>query len=189
MKIIIGLGNPVLRQAQDKDKYQNSRHNLGFMVLDEYVASIMYQVLWEKIEKLKSEIIKHKDLIFVKPLTFMNNSGLAAKALTTYYKIHTTDLIVIHDDLDLMLGQIKVRTGGSAAGHHGVESIISALGTDQFTRVRLGIGNQKSHSGEHQRVHFEAEKFVLEPFEPTELPQVKHMIKQAIIKLTELLEN
>lgn len=110
----------------------------------------------------------------------MNNSGLAVKLLTSYYHLVPSDLIIIHDDLDLMLGQIKVRTGGSAAGHHGVESIIKELGTDQFTRVRLGIGNQKSHSGEHQRVHFNADKFVMEPFEPGERSKVKHMIKQAI---------
>ncbi|HBQ50499.1 TPA: aminoacyl-tRNA hydrolase [Candidatus Daviesbacteria bacterium] len=167
VKLIVGLGNP-------GEKYAKVRHNLGWMVLDELVDN------WEENKKLKSLIAKKDDLIFAKPLTFMNNSGLAVKALTTYYKLPAVDLIVIHDDLDLMLGQIKVRMGGSAAGHHGVESIISALGTDQFTRVRLGIGNQKSHSGEHQRIHFEAEKFVLEPFEPNELPQVKHMIKQAI---------
>ena len=167
MKLIVGLGNP-------GEKYAKVRHNLGWMVLDELVDN------WEENKKLKSLIAKKDDLIFAKPLTFMNNSGLAVKALTTYYKLPAVDLIVIHDDLDLMLGQIKVRMGGSAAGHHGVESIISALGTDQFTRVRLGIGNQKSHSGEHQRIHFEAEKFVLEPFEPNELPQVKNMIKQAI---------
>lgn len=167
MKLVVGLGNP-------GEKYSKVRHNLGFMVLDALADS------WEDNKKLKSLIAKKDDLIFVKPKTYMNNSGLAVKLLTTYYKIPATDLIVVHDDLDLMLGQIKVRTGGSAAGHHGVESIISALGTDQFTRVRLGIGNQKSHSGEHHRVHFEAEKFVLEPFEPSEKPQVKHMIKQAV---------
>ena len=167
MKLIVGLGNP-------GEKYSKVRHNLGFMVLDELVDS------WEENKKLKSLIFKKDDLILAKPLTYMNNSGLAVKILTTYYKIHNTDLIIIHDDLDLMLGQIKVRVGGSAAGHHGVESIIQALGTDQFTRVRLGIGNQKSHSGEHQRVHFEAEKFVMKPFEPGELPKVKHMIKQAV---------
>src|SRR3989338_6770918 len=90
------------------------------MVFDELVDN------WEENKKLKSLIAKKDDLIFAKPLTFMNNSGLAVKALTTYYKLPAVDLIVIHDDLDLMLGQIKVRMGGSAAGHHGVESIISA---------------------------------------------------------------
>jgi len=167
VKLVVGLGNP-------GEKYARVRHNLGFMVLDQLASG------WEENKKIKSLIFKKDQLIFAKPQTYMNNSGLAVKLLTTYYKLQPTNLIIIHDDLDLMLGKIKVRMGGAAAGHHGVESIISALGTDQFTRVRLGIGNQKSHSGEHHRVHFEAEKFVLEPFEPSELPQVKHMIKQAV---------
>ncbi|MBI4036624.1 aminoacyl-tRNA hydrolase [Candidatus Daviesbacteria bacterium] len=182
MKLIVGLGNP-------GEKYQSSRHNLGFRVVDELAKRIKQQESsWEYKDKLKSEILQLSlilnsyslSLIFAKPLTFMNNSGLAVKLLTTYYKLPATDLIIIYDDLDLRLGQIKVRTGGAAAGHHGVESIIQALGTDQFTRVRLGIGNQKSHSGEHQRVHFDADKFVMEPFEPDEKSQVKHMIKQVV---------
>lgn len=176
MKLVVGLGNP-------GEKYANVRHNLGWSVVDALVDN------WEENKKLKSLIAKKDNLIFAKPLTYMNNSGLAVKLQTTAYRLVPSALIVIHDDLDLMLGQIKVRTGGSAAGHHGVESIIKELGTDQFTRVRLGIGNQKSHSGEHQRVHFEAEKFVLEPFEPSEYSLVKHMVKQAVIKLTELLKD
>lgn len=174
MKLIIGLGNP-------GEKYQKNRHNLGFAVLDEIADN------WEDNKKLKSLISKKNDLILAKPLTYMNNSGLAVKLLTINYKLQSINLIVVHDDLDLMLGQIKVRTGGSGAGHHGVESIIKALGTDQFTRIRLGIGNQKSHSGEHHRVHFDADKFVMEPFEPDEIPKVKHMIKQVVEVLTDIL--
>lgn len=174
MKIIIGLGNP-------GEKYSKVRHNLGFMVLDALVDS------WEDNKKLKSLIAKKDDLILAKPLTYMNNSGLAVKLLTSYYHLVPSDLIIIHDDLDLPLGKIKVRLGGAAAGHHGVESIISALGTDQFTRVRLGIGNQKSHSGEHHRVHFNADSFVMDSFEPNEKSKVKHMIKQAIEVLTNIL--
>lgn len=182
MKLVVGLGNP-------GDKYAKVRHNLGFMVVDKYVLSIMYQVLWEKNEKLKSEIIKQKGLILAKPQTYMNNSGLAVKLLTTYYKIHTTDIVVIHDELDLPLGKIKVRMGGAAAGHHGVESIISCLGTDQFVRIRLGIGNLKTQSAEHKAAHVSAEKFVLEPFMRSEKSAVKHMIKQAVQALEILLEK
>lgn len=173
MRLIVGLGNP-------GEKYASVRHNLGFMVVDKLVSSIMYQVLWEKNEKLKSAIIKNGDFIFAKPQTYMNNSGLAIKLLTTYYKILTTDIIVVHDELDLPLGKIKVRLGGAAAGHHGVESIIDALGTDQFIRVRLGIGNLRTQSAEHKGQQVSAEKFVLEPFLHSERAQVKHMIKQAV---------
>lgn len=182
MKLIIGLGNP-------GEKYTDIRHNLGFEVVDKYVSSIVYQVFWENSEKLKSEIIKHGDLIFAKPQTYMNNSGLAVKILTTYYKIQTTDIIVIHDELDLPLGKIKVRIGGAAAGHHGVESIIAALNTDQFIRIRLGIGNLRTQSAEHKGSHIDTNKFVLEPFLHAEKAQVKHMIKQSIKAIEILLEK
>ena len=187
-KLIVGLGNP-------GEKYQGVRHNLGFEVVDELVKKMdgggwkigVEDGKWKVDKKFKSEVLKVGDLILAKPQTYMNNSGMAVKLLATYYKLPTTDIIVIHDDLDLLLGKIKVRAGGAAAGHHGVESIIKALRTDQFTRFRLGIGNSKSHSGEHKRVHFEAEKFVLNPFMPGEHPKVKTMVKQAVSTLTEML--
>ena len=190
MKLIVGLGNP-------GEKYASVRHNLGFMALDEYVKKVdRLQGTgygWENNEKFKSEICNLKtetyNLLLAKPQTFMNNSGLAVRLLTTYYKLPTTDVIVIHDDLDLPLGKIKVRLGGAGAGHHGVESIIKVLGTDKFIRVRLGIGNLKSQSGEHKAIHFNAEHFVLEPFIPNEKSKVKHMIKQSIKALETLLEK
>ena len=175
MKLLIGLGNP-------GDQHDKTRHNLGFMVLDEYAKKHLGpKIIWELDNKFKSDILKiDKDLWLIKPQTYMNNSGLAIKLLTTYYKIPTTDVIIVHDELDLPLGKIKVRLGGAAAGHHGVESIIASLGTDQFIRVRLGIGVLKIHS---------AEKFVLEPFLHSEKAQVKHMIKQAIKALDILVKE
>lgn len=183
MKIIVGLGNP-------EERYAGTRHNLGFEVLDKYVSSIMYQVLWEEEKKFKSHIARiSPQVLAVKPQTYMNRSGMAVELLTTYYKIPATDLIVIHDELDLPLGKIKVRIGGAAAGHHGVESIINSLGTDKFIRVRLGIGNLKTQSGEHKGASISAEKFVLEPFLHSEKSQVKHMIKQSLKALDLLLEK
>lgn len=166
MKLIVGLGNP-------GEKYAKVRHNLGFVVLDALGDRLQGTVdSWEDNKKLKSLVCNLKtvncNLILAKPQTYMNNSGLAVKLLTAYYKLPVADVIVIHDDLDLILGQIKVRTGGAAAGHHGVESIISAIG-DQFMRVRIGIGRGKY-----------PEKFVLEPFLPSEKSKVKHTIKQAV---------
>ncbi len=177
MKLVVGLGNP-------EERYANTRHNLGFEVANKLVDSLQGTGdSWKNNEKLKSQICKLKtencELVIAKPQTFMNKSGIAVKLLTTYYKIPTTDVIIIHDELDLPLGKIKVRMGGAAAGHHGVESIIEALGTDQFIRVRLGIGPFQSS----------AEKFVLEPFMHSEKAQVKHMIKQALKALDELLEK
>lgn len=171
MKLLVGLGNP-------GEKYKNVRHNLGFEILDEFVKKMdgggwkigVEGGKWKMEEKFKAEIIKVSELLLVKPQTFVNKSGIAVSLIASYFKVHPEDVIIIHDELDLPLGKIKVRLGGSAAGHHGVESIIDALGTDQFVRVRLGIG----------RVAFAAEEFVLEPFLPDEKPQVNQMIKRAV---------
>ena len=180
--LIVGLGNP-------GTKYEGVRHNLGFEALEEYRKKKNLPE-WSKEEKFKAEIIKlSPELVFTRPQTYMNNSGLAVKLLTTYYKIHTTDVIVVYDELDLPLGKIKVRMGGAAAGHHGVENIIEALGTDKFIRVRLGIGNLKTQSGEHKKASISAEKFVLEPFTHSEKAPLKHMLKQAVGALELLLEE
>lgn len=191
MKIVVGLGNP-------EERYADTRHNLGFEVLDKLGSRVQgIGVSWKYEEKFKSEILllnytlvaNPYSLILVKPQTFMNKSGLAVSLIAKFYKISPEDVIVIHDELDLPLGKIKVRIGGAAAGHHGVESIISALDTDQFIRVRLGIGNLKTQSAEKKAIHVSAEKFVLEPFLHAEKPQVKHMIKQALRALDILLEK
>ncbi len=187
MKLIVGLGNP-------GEKYEGVRHNLGFLAVEEFRSKGDWGD-WGMEEKFKSEIVKKEEIILARPQTYMNNSGLAVKLLTTYYRLPAsrgeppTNLIVVHDDLDLPLGKIKVRMGGAAAGHHGVESVISALGSDQFIRVRLGIGNLKSQSGEHKAIHFNAEHFVLGPFIHSERSQVKHMLKQAVKALQILLEK
>lgn len=181
MKLIIGLGNP-------GPKYEKVRHNLGFTALEEFRRKGDWGDWGEEV-KFKSEIVKKDKIILARPQTFMNNSGLAVRLLTTYYKIPATDLIVIHDDLDLPLGKIKVRMGGAGAGHHGVESIIKELGTDKFIRVRLGIGNLRTQSSEHKKAHVDTNKFVLEPFIHSEKSPVKHMIKQAIKALDLLLEK
>lgn len=182
MKLLVGLGNP-------GEKYINVRHNLGFMIVDKYVSCIMYHVSWEENKKFKSQIAKADQLILAKPQTYMNNSGMAVSLIANYYKIIPEDIVVIHDELDLPLGKIKIRLGGAAAGHHGVESIIDALGTDKFIRVRLGIGNLRTKSGEHKGQTISAEKFVLEPFMRYEKSQVRHMIKQALTALDLTLEK
>jgi len=181
MKIIVGLGNP-------GDKYAKVRHNLGFMLLDEYVKKVDIGH-WTLDGKLKAEIIKTREIIFAKPQTFMNNSGLCIAALVKYFKISPEDVVIVHDELDLPLGKIKVRIGGAAAGHHGVESIINALKTDQFIRIRLGIGNLRTLSSERDGQHLKLEKFVLEPFMSVERPKVKHMVKQAVLAVDFILEK
>ncbi len=187
MKIIVGLGNP-------GDKYVNTRHNLGFMAVEALGKRVKSEgENWRYEEKFKSEVLdltlNASRFILVKPQTYMNHSGIAVSLIAGFYKIDSPDIIVIHDDLDLHLGKIKVRLGGSGAGHHGVESVINSLGTDQFIRVRLGIGNDKSHSGEHKRISFSAEDFVLEEFLSNEKSEVKHMLKNSLKALETLLEK
>lgn len=141
--MVVGLGNP-------GKKYERTRHNLGFMVVDELAKRIKQEESSFKYEdKLKSEILQLSlilnsyslPLILAKPLTYMNNSGLALKLLTTYYKIPASDLMVIHDDLDLPFGKIRISWGATSAGHLGVESVIKSLGMQEFARLRIGIGH------------------------------------------------
>ncbi len=169
----MGLGNP-------GDKYISTRHNLGFDFLDDYRRKKDLGK-WTIDNKFKAEIIKvNQEMILARPLTFMNNSGLAISALTSFFKIKSEDVIVVHDDLDLLIGKIKVRMGGGTGGHKGVESVIKSLGTEKFIRIRLGIGNEKAFAGEHKRISFEAEKYVLENFTQKEHSEIKKMIKKGI---------
>lgn len=186
MKLIVGLGNP-------EDKYASTRHNLGFSLVDKFLAAKLPvsesgERFWASADKLKVEIGKLDNLLFIKPKTYVNNSGMAVSKTVSFYKVKPEDIIVIHDELDLPLGQIKIRLGGAGAGHHGVESVIEKLGTDKFIRVRLGIGNLRSLSGERNLQHFNAKAFVLEPFMLNEHSKVKVMLKRAV-KALEVLVN
>lgn len=178
MFLIVGLGNP-------GDKFKNTRHNLGFEVADELRRKLGLPD-FESEKKFKSEISQNPGLILLKPLTFMNVSGMAVSAVAKYFKIEPEEIIVIHDELDLPLGHIKIRLGGSDAGHHGIESVIKILGSEQFIRVRMGIGNWHAVSGEHKHASFNAEKFVVEQFLPGEKSKVKAMIKR-VVKAVEVI--
>lgn len=190
MKLIVGLGNP-------GDKYMNNRHNLGFMVVEELEKKIdggrwkmgVEDGGWKLDKKLKSEIIKTDQVILIKPQTFMNNSGMAIKLVVDYFKIPLSDVIIIHDELDLPLGKIKIRTGGGGSGHHGVESIIKDLDNPDFIRVRLGIGNEHSLGGERGHKHFDANKFVVEDFTPQEKNTVKTMLREAVKTVQMIMEK
>lgn len=187
MKVIVGLGNP-------GEKYANVRHNLGFMVLDHLVKELEAGELVYS-DNLKGfyckKMINGEEVEFIKPSTYMNQSGMSViYALSKHLdELKAEDIIVIHDELDLPLGKIKIRQGGSAAGHHGVESIMEAIDSDQFIRVRLGIGNLKTKGSEHKQVHVDTNKFVLEPFTHSEKPKVKHMLKQAVSAIQILLDK
>ncbi len=172
MKLLVGLGNP-------GEEYIGTRHNLGFLILDEYCRKHNLGE-WKLDKKAKSEVIKTPDLILARPQTYMNNSGFGVAALAKFYKVLPEDIIIVYDELDLHIGQIKIRLGGAAAGHHGVESVIEHLKTGQFIRVRLGIGHWRTE---------DATAYVLESFNETESSEVKRLIKTAIKAIDTLLEK
>jgi len=137
MKLIVGLGNP------DK-KYENTWHNVGFLAIDQIESRETDEFLkCKNSKKHKAEICENSSpeekIILAKPQTFMNNSGQAVKSLVKFYKIETRDIWVIHDDIDLPLGKIRISQNSSAAGHKGIQSIIDELGTQEFVRFRIGI--------------------------------------------------
>jgi len=134
MFLVVGLGNP-------GEEYKQTRHNLGFLVVAELASRLNIRSLKEKHGSLIGEgSLAGRKLILAQPQSFMNNSGPAVRGLLAWYKLDLKGLIVIYDDVDLEVGQIRIREKGSAGGHHGIESIIASVGTGEFVRVRIGIG-------------------------------------------------
>lgn len=134
MKLIVGLGNP-------GKKYESTWHNVGFLALDELAKDGFDNFKEEKKFKalVSSGMIGSEKVLLVKPQTFMNNSGESVQAIAHFYKVSPEDVIVVHDEFDIELGKIRISHDSSAAGHNGIKSIISHLGTQEFTRVRIGI--------------------------------------------------
>jgi len=177
MKLIVGLGNP-------GDKYKDTRHNVGFMVVEKLAHELGgSDITWEVQTKHKASIAKTGEVILVKPETYMNASGVAVKSVAGFYKIKPEDIWVVHDDLDLPLGKIRLRAGGASAGHHGIDSIIRELGSDKFVRVRLGIGRGKSGStivADRQLHQSSVIRFVLSRFGRSEAGDFKHLVKHGV---------
>jgi len=139
MKIIVGLGNP-------ENKYKNTRHNVGFEVINE--MSKDYNIKIDKV-KFKAHVgegfINGEKIILIKPQTFMNLSGLSVKEALNFYKSDIENLIVISDDVSLPVGAVRIRKKGSAGGHNGLKDIISRLSTEEFLRVKIGVGEKPEH--------------------------------------------
>lgn len=181
MKLIFGLGNP-------GGKFEQTRHNIGFMVVDKLVKHKLPVIpsihAWKKNEKFGCELCKlDNNIIIVKPQTYMNLTGLAVSRLTGFYKIGPEDVWVIHDDIDLPIGKIRIRKGGASAGHHGIESIMKEWGESEFFRFRLGIGKGKLdvHKTMDKNLHRQdIEKFVIAPFRDFEGGEVKKLIKHTV---------
>lgn len=189
MKMIVGLGNP-------GKKYQGTRHNVGFEVLDELRAKVIkYQIPISKQKsntnfqlrkQFKSGIFVVDKIIFVKPLTFMNQSGEAVSKLVKFYKIKIEDLYVVHDDLDIELGKYKIQLGKGPKVHNGLQSIYEKLGTNEFWHVRVGIENRikmtkdieggKGEEEEYRNRLISGRSYVLQRFSPDERCLVEMVI-------------
>lgn len=137
MYIIVGLGNPTR-------EYKNTRHNIGFDVIDRLADMFSISVLEKKHKALVGKgMINGVKVILAKPQTYMNLSGESVRELVDYYKVdEETELIIIYDDISLDVGQLRIRKKGSAGGHNGIKSIISHLGTDVFPRIKMGVGEK-----------------------------------------------
>jgi PTH1 family peptidyl-tRNA hydrolase len=179
--IIVGLGNP-------DEKYKYTRHNIGFMVIDKLVKELLpvskSEEAWVSEKKFTAQICKiSKDLLLVKPHTYMNRSGISVLNIVNFYKISPSNVWVIHDDIDLPIGKIRIRIGGGSAGHNGVESIIRELNFPDFARFRLGVGRGKlnlQHHADYNLHRREIEKYVLSPFRDREAGDVKKLIKNCV---------
>ncbi len=165
MKLIVGLGNPGAR-------YQFTRHNMGFLVLDELARQLDVTLSQKGFDALLGKgTLGCTPIFLAKPQTYMNLSGVAVKKITDYFKTDTEDLIIIHDDLDLPFEDIRIKAGGGHGGHKGLISIIDHLGSADFVRVRMGIGKPPLKSM--------VEGYVLSPFNSDETARLPRLISTA----------
>jgi PTH1 family peptidyl-tRNA hydrolase len=174
--LVAGLGNP-------GKEYEQTRHNAGFMCIDEFVAKTDEMEDWIRKKDLKCLMSTGKvgdsRVIAVKPATFMNLSGEAVQAALNFYKVDPARVVVIHDELDIDFGQIRLRTGGSDAGHNGVKSVTQHIGED-YGRIRIGVGPK-------QPAAIKSEDFVLQKFSAAQQEQLPDMRREVVAILNEYL--
>ena len=174
MKLLVGLGNPT------PDSNDN-RHNVGFKIIDSINRKFGLTKQKPKFKGLLTTgNISNKKVYAIKPLTFMNNSGICIRELIEYFKIDAEDVIVFHDDLDVDFAKIKVKFGGSSAGHNGIESIDKFIGKD-YSRVRIGIGKPEKK--------IEVSDFVLTNFSEEEKIELQKVIKNIIDSMPVLIDK
>ena len=170
MKLVVGLGNP-------GEKYEKTRHNVGFAVLDKLQTEISKQILnpnFQTQKKFNAEICKMDYLLLAKPTTFMNSSGITVKKLMVQFKVNLPDLWVIHDDLDLRLGEYKIQLGVGPKLHYGIKSIEGKLGKKDFWRVRVGVDNRSKDN------RISGEAYVLQKFSEDEERSLDGVIKRLV---------
>lgn len=176
MKLIIGLGNP------DK-KYQNTRHNLGQKIIQEFVNT-KYKASLNLKSNLSAQIFEtgqgSDKTIFAITTEYMNNSGLSVQKISQFYKISSQDIYVIHDDLDLSVGDYKIQFDRGPAGHNGIKSIIENLGTQAFHRLRIGIAKPQNN--------VPVEDYVLQPFSTEEKDIINNLTPKIFIELNNIIQ-
>ena len=169
MKLVVGLGNP-------ESRYNFTRHNTGFLVLDYYFK--VKGLKWSDKPRLGALWGRSDDVIFIKPQEYYNESGRAVASYMKYYKITASDILVVCDDFNLDFGMVRYRAAGSAGGNNGLKSIIASIGTDEFPRIRIGTGNDvlRAKLGD---VDFVLSKFTVE--EKNRLPEI---MEEAVPRIT-----
>jgi len=172
--LLVGLGNP-------GKEYDLTRHNAGFVALDYFVEKNEGMEGWVQKKDLKAVISMGREgesrIIAIKPTTFMNLSGEAVQAVTSFYKINPDNILAIHDELDIDFGHIRLRHGGSAAGHNGIKSVSQHIGED-YGRIRIGVGPKKP-------ARIPSEKFVLQDFSTEQQEQLPNMSREVNSILSE----
>jgi len=173
MKLIVGLGNP-------GKQFNKTRHNIGFETLD-FIREEFDLPKFKLDKKLKAEITKNENFILVKPQTFMNNSGESVIAIKKYYKVRLSDIIIIRDDVDIMIGKVKSKKGSAGAGHKGIRSIIQHLKSKNFWQIKIGVANELI------RKKIPTEKFVLQKFEKDELAKIDDISQKTMSELEKII--
>ena len=172
--IVVGLGNP-------GKTYDLTRHNVGFLCIDSFVKQTDEMSDWIQKKDLKSLVstgrLGDKQVIAMKPTTFMNLSGEAVQAVANFYNLMPADIVVIHDELDIDFGQIRLRNGGSSAGHNGIKSVTQHIGED-YGRIRIGVGPKHPSK-------MKSEDFVLQKFSPEEQAELPNLSREVTAIMSE----
>lgn len=175
MKMLVGLGNP-------GPQYELTRHNVGFLVIDALADKVGVSSFKQQAGALVASVnYQGEKLLLVKPQTYMNLSGQAVGELARYYKIPAQDVLVIYDDMDNPFGQLRLRARGSSGGHNGIKSIISHLGTEEFPRLKVGIGRPRPGQS--------AADYVLEPFSSEERAALGRIIPAAVDRVLAVVDK
>ena len=170
MKLIVGLGNP-------GKEYENTRHNVGFNVIDKYLEKNNLSLDKNKFSGLYTiTMINNEKVLFLEPQKFMNLSGEVVRQIMDFYKINAEDILVIHDDLDLPLGKIKLKENSSSGGHNGIKNIEKCIGTRNYKRLKIGISNNKN---------IDTKDYVLGKISKSE----KELLEDAIITSCDIIED